>query len=215
MGTITGTAIIDSVAFTLQDSTNVQWTRLELLGYLNDAQRDTCLVKPDAYVINGTVALIAGTKQTIPDDSIAFSRLVRNMGVDGATPGRVPRQVDMETMDRSNPNWHTQTPAAAVLEYVYDKDDPKHYYVSPPQPTSGFGQVDLLRFGSPAALTAEANTIVLDDIYKTPLEHYICMRAYMKQGELQNNADAAAHRADWLSLLGAKDKAEDPATRGK
>lgn len=215
MGTIIGTALIDSVAFTLQDSTNTQWTRAELLGYLNDGQRDSCIVKPEAYVVNTSVALIAGTKQTIPTAGNAFSCIRRNMGTDGAVPGRAPRPVEIDVMDRENPNWHTQVASAVVQEYLYDKDDPKHFYVSPPQPTSGFGQVELIYFGIPAPLSAEASVITLDDIYKMVLEHYMCMRAYVKQGELQNNADAAAHRTEWLTLLGAKEKSENPKARGK
>ena len=209
MSTITGTAIINAAAFTLQDATNTQWDRAELFGYVNDGQRDICLAKPDACTVNASVALIAGTKQAIPAGANAFVKIARNMGTNGTTPGRVPREIPLAVLDMQNPNWHTATASAIVMEYGYDERDPKTYYVSPPQPASGMGQVELVYFGVPADLSAEANTIGLDDIYKTALVNYLIYRAYLKEGEFNNPAGATAHRAEFLALLGAKDKAEE------
>lgn len=210
--TTSAAQIIDAAAFTLQDATNVQWTRAELLGYVSDAQRDACLVKPDAYTVNAPVVLVAGTKQAIPANGNAFVRIARNMGVSpGATPGRAPRQIEIDAMDQQNPNWHTQTASAVVMEYLYDARDPKTFYVSPPQPSSAFGYVDLVYHAAPAAITLESDTMVIDDIYKTALVHYVVYRAYLKEGELSNATGAAAHRGEFLALLGAKEAAEEVA----
>ena len=49
--------ILDRVQFTLQDTTNIRWTQTELLNYLNDAQREIALLKPDATSINTNIQL--------------------------------------------------------------------------------------------------------------------------------------------------------------
>jgi hypothetical protein len=210
-GPLTGQLIIDAAAFTLQDQENTTWTRLELLGYLNDGQRDACIVKPDAYVRVGTVPLVAGTRQLLPEDGAAFIRLVRNMGVDGLTPGRAPRKLDIATMDMQNPNWHSDVSNSLVMEYGHDEREPKAYYVSPPQPLADQGRVDLVYAAVPSDLPNEDSAVVLALIYKTALIHYICYRAYLKEGELQSNANAMAHRTEFLSLLGAKEAGEQKA----
>lgn len=210
-GPLLGATIIDAAAFTLQDQDNTTWTRLELLGYLNDGQRDACIVKPDAYVKTETVPLVAGTRQVLPEDGAAFIRLVRNMGVDGQTPGRAPRAFQIAAMDLQHPNWHGDASSPAVMEYGHDEREPKAYYVSPPQPLAGQGRVDLVYAAVPPDLPDENSAVALAPIYKTALIHYVCYRAYLKQGELQNNADAMAHRAEFLSLLGAKEAGEQKA----
>lgn len=207
--TTTAAQIIDSAAFTLQDVGNAFWSRAELLGYVTDAQRDACLVKPDAYTLNATVTLVAGTKQSLPANGNGFVRIARNMGTAGTVPGRVPRQIASALMDMQAPNWHSATPGSAVMEYVYDERDPKNFYVSPPQPVSGFGQVELVYHAIPALLSAETDSLVLDDVYKTALMHYVVYRAKLKEGEQQSMAEAQTHQAIFQALLGAKDKAEE------
>lgn len=207
--TTTAAQIINAAAFTLQDDTNVTWSRAELLGYASDAQRDACLVKPDAYTLNATVTLIAGTKQSLPANGSGFVKITRNMGTAGNVPGRVPRSISAALLDMQVPNWHSATVGSAVMEYVYDERDPKNFYVSPPQPTSGFGQVELVYHAIPAALASESDNLVLDDAYKTALMHYVVYRAKLKEGEQQSMAEASTHQAIFQALLGAKDKAEE------
>jgi hypothetical protein len=206
MGTILASTIITDAAATLQDSTNKTWTRAELLSHLNDAQRDACLVKVDAYVKNESMQLGAGTRQALPSGGTTFIRLVCN--IVGSVRGRAPRLIDIGSMDQQNPNWHSDPASSTVMEYAYDGRDPKHFYVSPPQPTVNPGSAEIVFGAAPPDITAENQAIALDDTYKTALTHYVIYRAYLKEGELSNNADALAHRAEFLALLGAKDTGE-------
>lgn len=206
MGTILASAIITDAAATLQDSTNKTWTRAELLSHLNDGQRDACLVKVDAFVKNEALQLAAGTRQELPAGGTTFIRIVCNVA--GSVRGRAPRLIDIGAMDMQNPNWHSDPASSTVMEYAYDGRDPKHFYVSPPQPTVSPGSAEIVFGAVPPDLTAENQAIALDDTYKTALTHYVLYRAYLKEGELSNNADAMAHRAEFLSLLGAKDTGE-------
>lgn len=208
MGTITAASIIDSAAFALQDEGNTRWTRAELLGYVNDGQRDLCVVKPDACTVNELFTPVAGTKQSMPAGAAGLVRVVRNMGTSGTSAGKVPRRIDLDVLDAQDPNWHSRSSSATVAEYGYDERDPTVFYVSPPQPATGQGKLELAYFGTPAELADETDTIVLEDIYQSALMHYVVYRAYMKEGEYSNPAGYAAHRAEFLALLGAKNTAE-------
>lgn len=207
MGTITANTLIDSASATLQDPTNIQWSRAELFGFVNAGQRDLCLLKPNAYVVNGLQQLVAGTKQAIPADGNEFVRVVRNMGLSGSTPGRAPCRLALEQLDRQNPNWHAAPAGSVVLEYGFDPNDPKTFYVSPPQPATP-AQVDLVYHANPPDLAAATDPIVLDDVFATALTHYVLYRAYLKEGEFANPAAAMAHRSEFMALLGMKNQGE-------
>ena len=69
---LTPNNIFTRVADTLQDVGNVRWTSAELLRYLNDGRRELAINKPDIYSEHSSVALVAGTKQSIPSDGNRF-----------------------------------------------------------------------------------------------------------------------------------------------
>lgn len=209
MGTITAATLINSVAKTLQDETNVRWLRPELLEYLNDGQREIVLAKPDAHVTNAAFQLVAGAKQVIPADGVMFMRMNCNLGTTG-TPGRAPRLIAIKVLDEQIPNWRAENPAGVVLHYTYDEKDPKRFYVYPPQPAVAPHQVEIVYSASPTDVAAEGNPITLDDIWKTALVKYMEYRAYSKDAEYARE-DAAADRSYqvFAALIGFKDKAED------
>ena len=77
---VTVQSVIDRVQTTLQDTTGVRWPVVsELVLWINDAQREIALLKPDASAKNETVTLVTGTKQTIPSGGNRLLRAVRNM----------------------------------------------------------------------------------------------------------------------------------------
>lgn len=209
MGTITAKSIIDTVTVTLQDDANVRWTRAELLGYLNDGQREIVLAKPDSYAKNTALQMVAGTKQAIPPDGIMFMRLTRNMGVNGATPGRVVREIEMRILDEQIADWHYQTPNPVAMHFCRVDQDPKRFYVFPPQPAVNPSQMEIIYSAVPLDVTAEVNPITLDDIYKTPLIHYILYRAYTKDADYarQDAAGGVAYKT-FASLIGLKVQAD-------
>lgn len=187
MGTILASAIINGAAEILQDENNVRWTRAKLLAWLMAGMREIVVLRPSAYVVNGNATLVAGTKQTLPAGGILFMDMNRNMGVNGTTPGRVPRFIEKKIIDAENPNWHADKPSATVLHFTYDARDPTHYYVYPRQPDSGQGKVEILYSAAPPAI-AEGDAIPLDDTYANSLNDYLLYRAYSKDPV---NADKA------------------------
>ncbi|MEY2653606.1 MAG: hypothetical protein RLZZ524_634, partial [Pseudomonadota bacterium] len=60
------------VRVTLLDSAKATWSDAELLGYLQEAIRTTCLLKADAYTRREYIAMVAGSKQELPEGGIAI-----------------------------------------------------------------------------------------------------------------------------------------------
>lgn len=209
MGLITAKTVIDAVTVTLQDDANVMWTRAELLSYLNDGQREIVLAKPDSFAKNVAMPLVAGTKQTIPADGIMFMRLTRNMGASGTAPGRVVREIEMRILDEQIADWHYATPNAVAMHFCRVEQDPKRFYVFPPQPSTGQGQAEIIYSAVPPDVAAEGNLITLDDIYKTPLIHYLLYRAYSKDADYAREDQAAgtAYRT-FAQLIGIKNQSD-------
>ena len=199
MGTIYASAIFTEVDGILLDTSKVRWTDAEKLRYLNAGQRQAVILKPDVYTLSTVYKLAAGTKQSVPDGTSAFQtpaavtipeciqflRLIRNMGTTGLVAGAAITPVGMDFMDAYNPTWHADSASATARNYVYNEEDPDHFYVSPPQPPSSQGYVEAVFSASPADVVAAAGpsydvAITISDVYKDILVNYILFRCYAK-----------------------------------
>jgi len=210
MANILASTIVNKASVLLQDATNVRWTQAELLGWLNDGQREVVFLKPDAYATNETMKLATGTKQALPVAGLQLLSVVRNMGATGLTPGKAVRLVDRDILDVQLPDWHAAEASAEALHYVYDDRNPKNFYVYPPQPATGQGYVELVYSTAPADV-ALSDSIKLDDIYANALLDYIMYRAYSKDADYAANAGrASALYQAFMTSIGARGKVEVP-----
>lgn len=209
MGTIIARTVIEKAQIILQDTTGVRWpSDTELLGWLNDGQREVMVFKPNANVKNVAVKLTTGTKQSLPADGVQLIDVVRNMGTDGTTPGRAIRIVMREILDAQVPDWHTSTPNATTKHYTYSVLDPKNFYVYPPQPASNQGYSEMVYGAVPTDATING-AISIDDIYQNALIDYILYRAYSKDTEYAADPNRAdKHQAAYIASLTGKVKAE-------
>lgn len=206
MATVTVSSVIDKAQTILQDTTGIRWPDDELLGWLNDGQREIVLYKPNAFVRNTSVRMTTGTKQGLPADGVQLIDVVRNMGINGSTPGRAVRITIREILDSQIPNWHTETAQNEVKHYMYSVLDPKNFYVYPPN--TGNGYVELIYGAAPTDATLNS-TITLDDIYQTILMDYILYRAYSKDTEFAADVNrASSHQQAYLTALAGKAKVE-------
>ena len=206
MGTITAQVIIDKAQIVLQDTTAVRWPEAELLGWLNDAQRAICAVLPELNAITGNITLVLGTRQSLPTGApagITLLKIMRNMGVGGATAGAAMRKVPQELLDSQVPNWHDAAAATALLKhYVYDLRAPKIFYVYPASVANN--TVEALYTAAPLDIAIGA-AITIDDTYANPLMDYILYRAYSKDLELAgNDTRAKDSMGTFIAFLGAK-----------
>ncbi len=200
----TGQTIIDDVHALLADI-NTYWLDTYLLSWLNSGLKEIVIHKPNAYVVTAPLVLVAGTKQTIPAAGLMLIDIVRNMGTDGLTPGKVVVPLSRAALDGSNPAWHTATPVNVVNHFIFDDRFPKSFYVYPPQPTSGFGSVELIYGATPTPLTTLSDTIVLDGVYENILVDYVAYRALGRESTDPSYVQSSqAHYAAFLAALGAK-----------
>lgn len=209
---ITAQSIIQRCVDALQDPTSIRWPVAELVRYLNDGQREVVLHRPDAMRKSAAVALVAGTRQTIPSDGLKLIDIVRNTG----GTKRAVRQVNREILDAQTPGWHGLTGSTEILHFLFDARDPTAFYVYPPASSSG-ASVEALYTSAPADVsepppgslyTAVTGNISVPDIYGNVLHDYIMFRAYSKDSEYAGNAARAqAYYALFANSLGIELKA--------
>lgn len=207
MSAILASTIIDKAAKLLHDISNVKWTRSELLGWINDAQRQIVIMSPNATNKVSVVKLNSGTRQALPSDGWTLLEVVRYMGTTGTTPGRAVRLASREQLDSFNPDWHSDVPTAIPRHYVFDLQDQTAFFVYPPN--TGTGYVEINYSPDPADLTSESSTIYLNKIFETVILDYILYRACSKNSDYAPNAQlAVAYYTAFTTAMGQKAESE-------
>lgn len=177
----------------LQDAGNVRWTVAELLRHLNDGRRELAIYRPDIYSEIASVALVAGTKQSIPSDGNKFMDAIRNLTSSDA-PGNAVRIVEREIIDSQQPDWHTSTASSVVQHFMFDERSPKIFYVYPPALGTGH-KLEIVYGKSPVDITTSdlSSTSVLqkEDIYVGALLDFMLFKAYGKDSEYAGNLQRA------------------------
>ena len=205
-------SIIRRCVETLQDNTSIRWPVSELVRYLNDAQREVILHRPDAAVTNASVPLVTGSRQNLPVGGTKLVEVVRN----SAGTKRAVRMVNREILDAQLPGWHAQTGVTEILHYMYDPREPRVFYVYPPAAATG-AAVDLSYASMPtdiaepsegALYTSVTGNLGVPDIYGNAVQDYVLYRAYTKDSEYAGNAARAqAHYGAFANALGVEVKA--------
>ena len=228
-------SIIDRASKLLLDEGSVKrWSEDELLEFLNMGQNEIVILKPDVSATIAEYEAVAGTKQTLPDGSdnykdaagntlpagVELIRVVRNMGVDGLTPGRAITIIDPDILDMLDPDWHNATGAVETLHYVFNNKAPKHFYVYPPKPDldPGYFEIAYASIPFPCSEVSDTTYISLSDIYSNILLDYILYRALAKENSVESNSKAVAYYQSVQNALGLKDNREemdDPNTNTK
>jgi hypothetical protein len=204
MGTVLASTIFEECDSVLLDTDKVRWPDVEKLRYLNAGQRLAVIYKPDIYTVNTPYQLVAGTKQSVPDgtasfqtpagatikECIQFIRLVRNMGITGLVAGSAITPIGEDILNAIDPDWHSATASAIVMNYIFNEMDPGHFYVTPPQPAANQGYVEAVFSAVPADVVAIEGAapydvvISLSDVYRDILMNYILFRCYAKDAAL-------------------------------
>ena len=183
-------AVLARVVDVLQDTTNVRWVEDELLRWLSDGQREIVAARPEANVKNEPVTLTANnSRQSLPSGGLCLLDIVRNLGANGTTYGRAIRVVAREILDAQIPDWHTSVASSEIVHFVFDKRDPKTFYVYP-RPNDAL-QVEAIFQAVPANVTQASDELDLPDVYMSPLVDYVLYRAYSKDSEYAGNSERA------------------------
>lgn len=196
---ITAQSIIDKAQVILQDESAIRWTEAELLGWLNDGQREIAQARPDASTVDTTMATVAGARQALPSGGTALVDVLRTVG------GNAVRKVDRELMDAHRPGWHSET-AGAAKHFMYDPRTPRLFWLYPPSAGGATLEIKYQAMPTDAVL---AGAIAIDDAFSNALLDYVLFRAYCKDADDTANASrAAAARASFENTLGLKAAAD-------
>lgn len=196
MGTILVRDLVQQVNDHLNDSDAVEWTRAEMLVYLNSAEKDICMMDRKAFVQVSAVQLAPGTLQTVPSDGLGLFRLTRNMGVDGLTPGHIITEMPLAVMD-TDETWHTSVADIVVQHFIRIPQDDSRFYVYPPvhAMTDVYAEISYPATPPEIVVTdwvAGLITINLPDIYADALFYLMVFKACDR---LKNNIEGMAGKA--------------------
>jgi hypothetical protein len=177
-------AILTSVTNILNDADLVHWTQDELLHWLSDGQREIVIRFPDAKTRTRDMQLVAGSRQSVPDDCIAIIDVAYNKDGDVVTP------CDRTALDMFCPSWG-QKPVAKTVKHWIPTEDPKVFYVYPAQVASSPAIVEIVASVYPKIIGSVFDAIDVRDIYAERLTSYILYRAFSKDAEFAGAADRA------------------------
>jgi len=195
--TVTVQSVIDRVQAVLQDTTGVRWPVVgELVLWINDAQREIALLKPDASAVNATITLAAGTKQEIPSAGNRLLKVIRNMSAaSNGTGKRSVRLVDAEVLNGQTPDWHDPSVSGdaahtnIVKHYIYEESNPRNFYVYPG--VAGNAYLEIIYSANPSTVAQNGN-LSIPDIFANAVMNYVMYMAYMKDAEYAGNQERAS-----------------------
>lgn len=186
---LTAAEVLTRAKDLIQDQTGVRWPEAELLRWLNDGRRDLAIRRPDIYATIAVVQLAGGTRQSIPADGTRFLDVIRNMAVDGVTPGAAVRIVEREHLDAQLPNWHSAT-AGPTRHFMFDERVPGMFYVYPPAVAAS--RVEIAYSQAPTEITSTATALTQEELYTGALVEYVCSKAFAKDATFAGNLQRAA-----------------------
>lgn len=200
--------LVDIVQDQLNDPDGRVWSTSDLVDYLNAGIRQILIHRPDEYTEYEVIALVSGTKQSLPADARRLLDVVRNMGTDQSTPGTRVQMVSKQSLDLFKRDWHvsnTSTWQEEVWNAVYDEREPDKFWVSPP--SDGNGSLEILVSKIPDPITETTLTVdfPLNDTYANPVMEWMMYLAHNKEYDSQASAqEALQHMQTFARMLGLK-----------
>ncbi len=161
------------------------------------------IVTPGSYSANPANPIAQASTSGAGTGPTVTGTLVANVLADGP----VIRQVDEDTMNRVAPTWQSDPQSATVIHFVYNKDDPKRFYVWPP---AAIGTTVRLTASEVApALSALTNIISLDDTWVTAIYYFVMARQHMRNSDDGNMEKAGQYDTLYWKQLGAEEEARE------
>lgn len=204
--------IIVDAARELNDTAYVRWAKDELIGFLNDGQREIVKFRPNATSILKSVQLVAGVNQIIPiADGYRFLALTANRGSAGETYGRNITFVELDSLNQHDSTWRARDGATEIIHYSHDTLEPKSYFCFPPVHATTAVWVELKYSRLPkdvptATVTPDfkpkISVIDVNDIHKEALIAYMIHRAFRRHTDTISIQKAATYYALFETKMG-------------
>lgn len=202
----------------LNDAGAVRWPLTELLDWINAATAEVALLKPTATATTISIALVSGTKQTVPAGYHQILRVLRN-----TTSGRAVTPTTREIIDTQIPGWHATSVLPFTVDaahFINEPEDQGAFWVVPGN--TGTGSIDVVASAVPAKIARPANPLLIDsysasvplhDIYQSAVIDYVLYRAFSKDAAVPGAAQRAqAYYAAFANALGIKTQQETSRT---
>lgn len=188
--------IIDQVRVLISDDNSLMPERFsdaDLLGFVNQAIKRTAMVRPDLFITDTNITPTAG--QVEQELSATITRIMEIHRVVG---GGAIGEVDKETMDRSAPDWTTETPGPPV-NWMRHPRNPRRYFLYPAPATGTQLSVEYIEVPSDYVLS---DTIALPDSYKGAIVDCTVYLAEVVDNEHVETQRAKAFLDSYLQALG-------------
>ncbi len=182
--------LVRFVSRQLQDVDAVTWPVEVLLSLLSDAQREIVRLYPPANAVHGEFVCAGGTLQQLPDNAVAFVRVLRNVQADGR-PGAALTMARLAEMDTLNAHWHMGTEQDETRQWLADPRDPRVFYVYPA--VNAGVKLEVVYAVSPAEVAALDDAVALPDIYKPAIQYYMLAAAHGMETESAEDHKSAAY----------------------
>lgn len=206
--------IIDRVTDILLDKERgddaARWSDDELIRWINDSRTAILVRRPQSCSKIAAVPMAAGSKQDLPADGVQLMDVIRNLGTDGATPGRSIRRTDRQAMDDVDPYWHRATPSNEISQFTYDERTPRTFYVYPPAKAGT--QLELSYAAIPPAVSSLTDTLEIGPENLEAVANFVLYRSKSKDSEYANAAEAGAFYAAFQEALGVQNQSQQATT---
>lgn len=217
--------IMERAGILLLDPTYVRWTLPEMAGWIEEAVSSIVLVKPSASSGEIQLDLVAGTRQSLPDDEsiVLLLDIVRNVNRSTGAPGRAVKPVTRDSLDSLEPDWHSPAKVpykAVVRHFVYEQIVPRTFFVYPGN--DGTGSVEAHVSVLPPKITglvsigADTSQIGTWDVdlgigeeYQAAVLDYLMYRAFSKEDPAASPQRAAGFYQSFATIIGLQTQVED------
>lgn len=202
--------VINQVRQKLNDPSKVTWSDTVLINALNEALQALVSYRPDAASYTAMMLLVAGTRQTLPNDGVRLLKCIRNKGASGLSDaGLAIRKADMLVQDALLPDWHLTNGQTVIDEYFYDPLQPKEFYVYPPAPVTPQIGIDISYVRVLPTITATTDTFPVDDYFAPAIQEWMLYSIWGSDDEQSPNYGAAqGHLQTFFSLLQVKSNSD-------
>lgn len=171
-----------------------RFTDAELLGFVNQAIRRACVVRPDLFIVSEDITpTVNQVEQEFPASVTRILELHRVVG------GGALGEVDKETIDRSAPNWTTEA-ADTPVNWMRHPRNPRRYYLYPRPETGTEISAEYIEVPDDYILS---DTIGLPDSYKSAIIDCVVALAEIVDNESVETERAKQFFDSFMQALGA------------
>jgi len=196
--------ILNAVRTITNDPNDVVYSLSQKEQALNEGIRAVSLHRPDSAATTTNVALVSGTKQSLPSDCVRLIRVIRNKsGYGGTTTGKSVRLMDLNRISDRVVDWHNVV-GDDVLEYGYEQSNQSVFWVYPHigSATNKFVEVIYQR-SIPDVVSAD--TFPINDLYSVAVKEWMLYSLWSSDNEQSPNYQAALKKQEiFFNLLGIK-----------